>query len=133
MEIQLINSNIHSLNIERHPSKMDEEKNLLEKKFDLEYQTYYEKENDKIFGNIFIITIIHPGDFELKMKFISWFKTSESITDEFKTSNFTLINAPAIAFPYLRSAVSVITMTAGYGSVILPTLNFVKMGNQKKS
>lgn len=48
------------------------------------------------------------------------------ITDKFKNGSFPAINAPAIAFPYLRSFLSIITMLSGYPPVMLPSVNFVE-------
>ena len=61
------------------------------------------------------------------------FGTDEEITDDFKKSSFPKVNAPAIAFPYLRAFVSVITQQAGYNTVVLPSFNFVKMAKDKDS
>lgn len=72
--------------------------------------------------------------FYLKLKAIAQFNTKENIEDEFKTSPFILINAPAIAFPYVRTFISNLTLNMGYNPILLPTFNFVELSknNEKK-
>ena len=63
-------------------------------------------------------------DFEIFTKYLALFECKDSITDEFRNSEFVNMNAPAIAFPYLRSFISSFVLESGYDPVILPTLNF---------
>ena len=55
------------------------------------------------------------------------------ITEDFKLSSFPKINAPAIAFPYLRAFVSNLTLQSGLEPVILPSINFVQLANNDSS
>ena len=64
--------------------------------------------------------------FYLKIEFVAIFGTSEAIDDNFKKSTFVKINSPAIAFPYLRSFISTLTLNAGLPPLILPAYNFTK-------
>ena len=64
--------------------------------------------------------------FDLKIGFVAIFGTSEAIDDSFKKSTFVKINSPAIAFPYLRSFISTLTLNAGLPPLILPAYNFTK-------
>jgi preprotein translocase subunit secB len=64
--------------------------------------------------------------FDLKIEFVAIFGTSEAIDDNFKKSTFVKINSPAIAFPYLRSFISTLTLNAGLPPLILPAYNFTK-------
>lgn len=64
--------------------------------------------------------------FDLKIEFVAIFGTSETIDDSFKKSTFVKINSPAIAFPYLRSFISTLTLNAGLPPLILPAYNFTK-------
>ena len=57
----------------------------------------------------------------------------EKITEDFKLSSFSKINAPAIAFPYLRAFVSNLTLQSGLEPVILPSINFVQLANNDSS
>ncbi len=65
-------------------------------------------------------------DFQATIKMIALFETNVVIDDKFKTSTFIQVNAPAIAFPYLRSFVTTITSNAGFKPIILPTINLAK-------
>jgi preprotein translocase subunit SecB len=62
---------------------------------------------------------------DLEMVFI--FDTDTEMTPEFKDSSFLQINAPAIAFPYIRSYISNLTLQSGYEPIILPSINFVSL------
>lgn len=64
-------------------------------------------------------------DMDLKMEMQFVFVADSDIDRKFKDSDFPKVNAPAIAFPYLRAFVSNLTMQAGYSTLILPSVNFV--------
>ena len=68
--------------------------------------------------------------FQLKLKAIAQFSTKEDVTDEFKKSPFIEINAPAIAFPYVRKFISNLTLNMGYNPILLPTFNFVELSKK---
>lgn len=69
--------------------------------------------------------------FTLRMEMHFSFETDERLTEEFSNSPFLKINAPAIAFPYLRSFISTLTMQSGFGAVVLPSVNFVKIAENQ--
>ncbi|WP_315100997.1 protein-export chaperone SecB [Capnocytophaga sputigena] len=76
--------------------------------------------------------ILFTGNFEnelftLNVIFGAVFGTSESIDEDFKESDFVKINSPAIAFPFLRSFISNLTLNAGLSPFILPAYNFAKI------
>jgi len=79
------------------------------------------------FGVLFEIDLTHHNEFKLLLHYLSWFESPEPIQKEDVDSPFARINAPAIAFPYLRSFVSLVTLNSGFRLAILPTVNFVKM------
>ena len=64
-------------------------------------------------------------------KAIAHFSTNIEITTEFKHSSFIKVNAPAIAFPYVRVFISNMTLNAGYNPVVLPSFNFIKLSEEK--
>jgi len=66
----------------------------------------------------------------LKHDFI--FHTDEAVSDEFLKSHYPSVNAPAIAYPYLRAFVSTVLHNAGLGSVTLPAINFVEHAKKNK-
>ena len=68
--------------------------------------------------------------FDLKIEFVAIFGTSEKIDADFKKSTFVKSSSPAIAFPYLRSFISTLTLNAGLPPLILPAYNFTKENEQ---
>jgi len=93
----------------------------------------FSETESKLFGISFEINLKNKNqDFELRVKAIAHFECDENINQEFMQSDFVFINAPAIAFPYLRAFISNITLNSGYNPVILPAFNFVAMANAIK-
>lgn len=68
--------------------------------------------------------------FKLKLKADAHFLTESEIDEDFKTSLFVKINAPAIAFPYVRTFISNLTLNSGYDPIVLPAYNFVQLANE---
>ena len=96
---------------------------------------------DKIYGEDlksfeikFNIKILDDEEcFNLKMSVSAFFDTDEDIDDEFKNSSFPNVNAPAIAYPFLRAQVSQLTLISGINPVMLPTINFTNFLKTPKS
>jgi preprotein translocase subunit SecB len=86
----------------------------------------YSETNAQEFHVTFEIEI-HDEHFDLKMKAVFSFETDSAINESFKISDFPKINAPAIAFPYLRAYISNLTLQSGYEPIILPSINFVEL------
>lgn len=63
-------------------------------------------------------------NFRITLKAVAHFATDEAIDEAFKTSHFPRVNAPAIAYPFIRAFVSNFVLQSGYHPVILPTINF---------
>lgn len=127
MKIALSNNKIIELNLVIDNDNTEEREN----QFNFDFDVRYDDVQDNIFYIIFDVQIEHPTDFKLSAKYVSVFKTSEKIDDEFKNSEFTTINAPAIAFPFLRSFVATITLNSGFTPAILPSINFIDFKTQK--
>jgi len=68
----------------------------------------------------------------LAIEYHSFFEVDETITEEFKSSAFPEVNAPAIAYPYLRAFISTFLLNAGYEPIMLPSVNFAAMFEQRK-
>ena len=62
--------------------------------------------------------------YRLTVQYTSQFETDSEFGADFRDSSFVRINAPAIAFPFIRSYVAHITLIGGFESVILPSVNF---------
>lgn len=86
--------------------------------------------NEKEFFVGFRVVLNDPKyDLRLEMHFL--FEAEEPLTEDFMNSPFLKINAPAIAFPYLRSYISNLTMQSGYEAVVLPSVNFVRIAGRQ--
>ena len=64
--------------------------------------------------------------FDLSLEFVAVFGTEEAIDEEFKSSELVRVNSLAIAFPFMRSFISTLTINSGIPSFILPAYNFSK-------
>ena len=124
MKLQVLQSKAIKLSLERKDSN-------LETKFELDYLISYDTTENNIFSVVFNIEIVQKEGLQLKTEFITWFRTSEIINEQFKKSDFPTINAPAIAFPFLRSFISVVSLNAGYSAILLPSINFIQLSEKR--
>ncbi len=101
--------------------------------FHINFDKVYPEDNNKSFIIKFNIVIKDNEEyFSLKMSVNAIFETDEEIDEEFKTSAFPNVNAPAIAYPFLRSHVSHLTLLSGINPVMLPTINFTNFLKARK-
>ena len=64
---------------------------------------------------------------KLELQYVSYFQTRDGlIDDKFKESAFATVNAPAIAYPFLRAFVMNFFVSSGYSAIVLPSINFTK-------
>ena len=75
---------------------------------------------------------IKDEEFNILMEMVFLFELEEDVDEKFKQSDFLTINAPAIAFPYVRSYISNLTLQSGFSPIILPSVNFVKLAKKNK-
>lgn len=94
--------------------------------FDLKTGQVFLEEESNSFSLIFEVDV-KDKDFDLSIKMLFVFELDDKITEDFKISDFPKINAPAIAFPYLRAFISNVTLQAGFEPVMLPSINFVEL------
>ncbi len=92
----------------------------------------FPEDNDKEFGIGFIIKI-KDSDFKIELEMLFLFQVDQIVDEEFKQSDFIKVNAPAIAFPYVRSYISNLTLQSGFAPIILPSVNFVTLNENKKN
>src|SRR5690606_31083096 len=97
----------------------------------ISYQAVFPEDDKNIFFIHFNIAISktdedHSDFGNLEIDFLARFSHKTEITEKFKESHFPKVNAPAIAYPFLRAFVSNLFVNAGYDSVLLPTYNFTK-------
>jgi len=101
----------------------------------LDFDPLFQDKKEKEFDVVFNIKIKNnDSSFLLESKAIARFVTNNVISDDFKKSNFAKVNAPAIAFPYLRAYISTVTLNSGMQPIVLPAYNFttVKVDNPEK-
>ena len=130
MKIQLKNWKIANLSM----SLLDERTKRDNDSFDLESGNFFsDDEENNTFGVAFKLNI-NDRSFDLIIEaFFNFEIVDEKITEDFKLSSFPKINAPAIAFPYLRAFVSNLTLQSGLEPVLLPSINFVQLANNDSS
>lgn len=93
-------------------------------KLDVQHVTHVNNENKNDFACDFIVTITSvENKFNLQVQALSHFKIEGEVTD-IVYKNYTTINAPAIAYPYLRAFISNVVIQTGMKPIILPPLNF---------
>lgn len=94
------------------------------------FKVGYPREKN-IFIVVFNFTLENEEEkYSMETDYEAVFTTDIDIDDDFRESSFPKVNAPAIAFPYLRAFISNITQQAGYNPVVLPSLNFVELAKE---
>lgn len=109
---------------------MFKETKKFSRKFDLKYAIQKIEGDNKKFIVLFDVTVHNTALFKLKLEYVAIFNASEEIDESFVCSDFARINAPAIAYPYLRSYVSFLCLNSGFEPAILPTINFVTFSKE---
>ena len=127
MQLNVVKNEVISLSIR----ETNEEINLKtdQSRLDLGFAVEFFKESYSI---IFNIKLIFDDNKELNLLYKTIFQTSIEIDDKFKDSKFPYVNSPSIAFPFLRAFIPNITMMSGYSVVMLPSINFIKMYEEKE-
>jgi len=100
----------------------------------LDMNVYFSPEEEHLnyFDVRFNLNMKKEGQFALSLRADAHFTTDKNISKNDQSSPLLKINAPAIAFPYLRAFVSNLTMNSGYNPIILPTFNFVQMAKENQ-
>lgn len=89
-------------------------------------------------SNILYVTVIVDFDTSVgnkkfilsRIKMLGVFEFGEKL--HLSLDSFANINAPAIIFPFIREHLSNVSMKAGIQPILLPTINFVKLAEDKK-
>lgn len=126
MNITLKSAEVKSLELKKV------EELITEDVMNFSYSTGYNDEFKRSFiVSLNLLLTSKEEGFSLSIDYITYFETDDDIGDEFKKSHFPLVNAPAIAYPFLRSFISTLTVNAGYAAVLIPTVNFQALASQK--
>lgn len=127
MNIQLKEWKVKNLSFKINDIQI--EKKTKKNSFNLSMGHFFSEENSKEFGIGFRINI-KDEEFNILMEMVFLFELDENVDEKFKQSDFLTINAPAIAFPYVRSYISNLTLQSGFSPIILPSVNFVKLAKK---
>lgn len=99
------------------------------------------RDSDTEFSILFLLNILLPREFFLEIKFKASFTTKVDdlpeenlpLEDEFQNHPFINVNAPAIAYPFLRAIVATTLLNCGHNPIVLPAVNFQAMYNTQKN
>jgi preprotein translocase subunit SecB len=100
--------------------------------FNLSIGDFYPEASKNRFGIGFKVHLT-DDEFILDVEMIFLFELDSEIDENFKQSDFPKINAPAIAFPYIRSYISNFTLQSGFAPIMLPSINFVELARDNKA
>lgn len=93
-----------------------------------------EQESPKSFAICFEIqakALVSGGEsLAIDCEYWAFFESEQPLNKEQINGPFTRINAPAIAFPYLRSFITNYLVNAGYPALHLPTVNFLELAKK---
>lgn len=124
MQINIQRNEVVSMLIRETTQDSEEYKPEFKLGFNVEFM---EKEFHVIFNARVTVDEIK----EILIVYKSIFKTNIEIDEKFKESKFPYVNAPSIAFAFLRAFIGNITMLSGFSVVMVPSINFLKMHDDK--
>lgn len=127
MKIQLKGWKIKNLSFKMNDKAMRVSKR---NSFNLSIGHSFPEDSVNEFGIGFIISI-KDEEFRISLEMLFIFQVDQVIDEQFKQSDFIKVNAPAIAFPYVRSYISNLTLQSGFNPIILPSVNFVKLSESR--
>lgn len=83
--------------------------------------------------NVLFKLNLFDEEFSLQLEARFDFELDDEMSEDFKSSHFPTINAPAISFPYLRAYISNLTLQSGIKPIILPSINFVELHRENNA
>ena len=93
----------------------------------IEYSILFSETNTATFIVEFKAKLFNKeGNFKAYFTMVALFEAHNVIDDDFKNSLLVKINAPAIAFPFLRSFITTVSVNAGFKPIIIPSINLTK-------
>jgi preprotein translocase subunit SecB len=121
MKFRLLRAFLRDLHLD-HDSDPDDSVNAIR------YSPVYRDDKQREFAVVFDLVQHLPPAGLLKLNYIAVFETEGDIDPVFKEGLLPRVNAPAVAYPYLRALVSQFSALAGLETCTLPIKNFVKDG-----
>ncbi|HCT9047093.1 TPA: protein-export chaperone SecB [Morganella morganii] len=128
IRLQLEKTQVHSLKFLYCDEDLSNKK---KEGYSFECSPAFCDESPRNFLIIFKLDLIVGKSHTLSVEYHAMFESSEDITEDFINSNFPAVNAPAIAFPYLRAFLSTFLMNAGFNPIMLPSINFSAIYKRK--
>ncbi len=122
MNITFLDTQVFQLNFDA----TSQEENINLGDFDFSFSPVFSESNSNEFVIIFKLSL-NNEEFSLLLEYAARFSVDAEIDEEFKASHFVKVNAPAIAYPFLRTYISNLTLNSGFLPIILPTINFTKL------
>ncbi|MCU4363318.1 protein-export chaperone SecB (plasmid) [Acinetobacter haemolyticus] len=110
----------------------DQEESIEEEKFSFDYQVEFPDSIKNKFIVVIKSLIEHKSGYHLDTIFLAEFQTDIEIDENFKTSKFPFVNAPAIAYPFFRSFIANTLLNSGLEVIYLPAVNFEMLYKKKK-
>jgi len=133
MNISIKNTLITIIDFKIFKDSYDKESDTNTGRFTVKFDLKYFDDKPNIFVVVFHISILDKDElFKLDISLDATFETDEEIDDDFKSSSFPNINAPAIGYPFIRAQVANITLNAGIDPIMLPTINFTTFNKEPK-
>lgn len=103
--------------------------NLQFSNIEIEDRLGYEPE--VIDSNTFVINFKfshnHKDNMSIILDYQAVFKTEDNIDKNLLENPFLHVNAPAIAYPFLRAYIANLLLISGYDPLMLPSINFDAM------
>lgn len=128
MNIQLTSTKVLFLKLQPPQEDFIEQ----EEKFSFDYQIEFPDSVKTKFIVVIKCLIEHKSGYHLDTIFLAEFQTDSEINEEFKTSKFPFVNAPAIAYPFFRAFIANTLLNCGLEIMYLPSVNFEVIYKKKK-
>lgn len=69
---------------------------------------------------------------QFSVKYLAEFECDTDVTPDMLKGPFVQVNAPAIAYPFMRAFIATILLNAGYEPPMLPAVNFQMLYKQRQ-
>lgn len=122
MNITLLNSKVDKLLLLQSDEIPDE--------MEFSVSTAFSTDELDRFLVVFNIKLQADSEHMIELRHLSQFKADIDIKEEDRESPFFSINAPAIAYPFLRAYVANLMLNSGFEPAMLPTINFVNLAKK---
>ena len=139
MQIKFLETQVITSNLITGVMLTDEEVEA-NNKFELSFFPAVKDDDKRQFLIVFTLSLLEKMSldeqdndwFSIHVQFGARFSTDEDIDDVFMESNFVKVNAPAIAYPYLRAYIGNLTINSGIKPITLETMNFTTWQKQER-